>query len=161
MKFKQISPFIYEMLVFLFVVMSVFVGLLSGKFITISIRVHILTISASILVFVPFVSLFSRIISTGSRVLFDFVFQKTKEINCVFLKTEPFKASVFTEKIERNSERSIGLYYLVHVRDGKHIKTLLSSKYIHLNEGNNYLFKTGKTSNVILTVSHSDGSLVS
>ena len=123
MKFRMIKPFVMELIIFIVVIGGVFYGLLAENFIEIKIRAHLLTVTAFLIVIVSLLTLFSRIVNTGIRALIDFVFQHTREDNYVFLEEKPYVASVFTEKVNHERERSYGMYYLVYVRKSEKVYT--------------------------------------
>lgn len=131
-KFKIIKPFVTEMVILLFVVAGVTVGLLTGKFIEITIKLHLITIAFIIIVIGLFLALFSRVVNLGARALFDFIFQSTKLDNYEFIKELPYYASVFSEKFGPNSERSYGMYYLIQVKKDDEILTFISPFFLDL-----------------------------
>lgn len=151
MKFKMIKPFVVELITFTFVVSVTCIALIAGNFIEIIFHMHLLTIVAVGLVLALLLSLFSRIVNTGVKALADFLFQKTKEDVYVFLKEQPYKASVFTEKFGYSRERFVGMYYLIHLKKGNEIYTLISSTYIDLVEGKTYRVKSGRSSNIFIS----------
>ena len=137
------------MITFLFVICGIFVGLLSGRIIEVVVHIHVLTVSAIVLVSTALLSLFSKIVTTGIKATVDFMLQSTKEFECIFLKIEPWRASIFTEICE-GSGHSYGVYYLIHTKiDGK-VHTFISTKYVELAEGASYIIKSGRSSNVYL-----------
>ena len=150
MKFKTIKPFVIELITFVFVISVIIIGLLVGDFIEISFHMHLITIIAIALIIIPLLSLFSRIVNLGVRALVDFVFQKTKEGVYEFLDEQPYEASVFTEKVGKNHERSFGMYYLIHLKKGNEVYTLISASYVDLIKGKTYIIKSGWSSNIFL-----------
>lgn len=151
MTFKMIKPFVLEFITFIFVVSTICIALITGNFIEIIFHVHLLTVVVVILVFASLLSLFSRIVSTGVKALTDFVLQNTKEDVYVFVKEQPYKASAFTEKFGYFHERSVGMYYLIHLKKGNEMYTLISSSYVDLIEGKTYRVKSGSSSNIFLS----------
>ena len=151
MTFKMIKPFVLEFITFIFGVSTICIALITGNFIEIIIHVHLLTVVVVILVFASFLSLFSRIVSTGVKALTDFVLQNTKEDVYVFVKEQPYEASIFTEKFGDFHERSVGMYYLIHLKKGNEMYTLISSSYVDLIEGKTYRVKSGSSSNIFLS----------
>lgn len=151
MAFKMIKPFIVELITFIFVVSVICIALITGNFIEIIFHMHLVTVVAIVLVLTSLLSLFSRIVNTGVKALTDFMFQNTKEDVYVFLKEQPYKASVFTEKFSYCHERSVGMYYLIHLKKGEKIYTLISSSYIDFVEGKTYRVKSGYSSNIFLS----------
>lgn len=150
MNFEIIKPFVTEMLIFVFTVCCIFIGLLAGSYVEITIHMHLLTFAAIVLVFTALISLFSRIMNTGIRALLDFVFQKTKEDTYVFLDVQPYKASVFSECFKSDRERAYGMYYLVHMKKNVKVYTFLSPTYIELIEGKQYAVRTGSLSGLFI-----------
>ena len=134
-KFKMIKPFVTEMLILFFVVAGVTVGLLTGKFIEITIKPHFIPIASLIIVIGLFLSLFSRVVNLGVRAMFDYMFQSTKTDSYEFIKELPYHASVFSEKFAANSERSYGMYYLIQVKKGDKVFTFISSSFLDLKTG--------------------------
>lgn len=151
MTFKKIKPLVIEMITFVFAVCVILVALTVGKFIEVHINAHLLTIVSIIIVFTLLISSFSRIVNLGVRALTDFAFQHTIEDVYVFLNIQPYKASVFTEKFGPNHERSIGMYYLVHLKKGQQMYTLISPLYVELVAGKTYRIKSGRSSHVFLS----------
>ena len=105
MTFKKIKPFVMELVTFLFVVGGILGGLLAENFIEITFRANILTIAAFLLFLFGGLMLFSRVVTTGIRALIDFIFQRIKEDDYVFLEERPYVATVFTEKVPIKSSR--------------------------------------------------------
>lgn len=153
MSFKTIKPFAVELITFIFVVSVICGALIAGNFVEIILHIHILTVTVVLFVLFALLSLFSRIVNTGVRVLVDFAFQSTKEDVYVFINEQPYKASIFTEKFGSSHERSFGMYYLIHLRKGAETYTLISTSYIDLVEGKTYKIKSGRSSNVFLSSS--------
>lgn len=151
MKFKSIKPFFAEMMFFLFVVAFTFVGLLACNWVEIIIHTNLLTITAIGFVLISFISLFSKIVPIGVRATFDFLFQSVKEDTYIFLRTQPLRASVFTEKFTSDGGRSYGMYYLIQTQKENEIYTFISPSYIDLVENGSYIIKSGRTSNVFLS----------
>ena len=149
-KFKMIKPFIFEMLTLLFVIGIVLYGFLMYRFIEIKIHINLLTFTAILSLFVSFISLFSRIVTIGVRALIDYFFQNVKEDNYIFYKEEAYEASSFTEKIDKNRERQLGMYYLIHAKKGNEMYTFISPQYIEMTEGEEYRLKTAKFSKILL-----------
>ena len=154
MTFKMIKPFVIEFITFIFVVSAICIGLITGNFIEIIFHVHLLTVVSVALVFTSLLSLFSRIVSTGVKALTDFIFQSTKEDVYVFLKEQPYQASVFAQEFGSSRKRSVGMYYLIHLKKGKEIYTLISSSYVDFVEGKTYRVKSGRSSNIFLSSNH-------
>ncbi len=152
----MIKPFVAEMLILLFVVVSVIVGLLTGEFIEITIKPHLITLAFFIIVIGLFLSVFSRVINLGVRAIFDYIFQSTKTGNYEFIKTLPYHASVFSEKFAANTERSYGMYYLIQVKKDDQMLTFISSSFLDLKTGKRYIFKTTALSHIVLEWSSSD-----
>ena len=150
MSFSSIKPFLVEMITFLFVVITVFIGLLVCNLVEIIIHPHLLTITAFGLLLIIFISLFSKIVPIGIRAIFDFLFQNVREDTYVFIRTQPYRASVFTEKSTANYGRSYGMYYLVQVKKENQIYTFISAGYVDLVEGESYLIKSGQSSSIYL-----------
>lgn len=150
MKFRMIKPFVMELIIFIVVIGGVFYGLLAENFIEIKIRAHLLTVTAFLIVIVSLLTLFSRIVNTGIRALIDFVFQHTREDNYVFLEEKPYVASVFTEKVNHERERSYGMYYLVYVRKSEKVYTFLSPIYVEMTPNETYTIRTGYFSKILL-----------
>lgn len=151
MDFKVVRPFIMEMITFIFVISGVLICLSVCNLIEITVHAHLLTVTAIVVVFSSLISLFSRIVPTGFSAVFDFAFQRVKEDTYVFLKIQPYRASIFTEKYNHNNERSLGMYYLVHVKKGTEIYTFISPSYVDLVKGEQYLIKSGQSSKIFIT----------
>ena len=159
MKFKQVKPFIAELFIFVFVIIVVFFALLSGHFIEIIFHLNLLTTIVVIILLFSLLSLFSRIVNIGTRVLFDFLFQKVKEDSYVFINEQPLRASVFAEKFKKKHERSIGFYYLIQMKQNEKIYTFISSSYVDLCRDYNYVIKSGYSSNVFLEAKQIDDEI--
>lgn len=159
MKFKQVKPFIAELFIFVFVIVVVFFALLSGHFIEIIFHLNLLTTIVVIILLFSLLSLFSRIVNIGTRVLFDFLFQKVKEDSYVFINEQPLRASVFAEKFKKKHERSIGFYYLIQMKQNEKMYTFISSSYVDLCRDYNYIIKSGYSSNVFLEAKQIDDEI--
>ena len=149
-KFKMIKPFIEEMLILIFVAVVVTVGLLLEKFIEITIKPHLLSITAFVIVIGLFLFLFSRVINLGIKAIIDYIFQRTKTGSYEFIKELPYRASVFSEKFTANADRSYGMYYLLQVKKDDKILTFISSSFLDLETGKKYIFKTAASSCIVL-----------
>jgi len=150
LKFKMIKPFIFEMLTLLYVIGIVLYGFLMFRFIEIKIHINLFTFTAILSLFVSFTSLFSRIVTIGVRALIDYFFQSVNEHSYIFYKEEAYEASSFTEKIDKNRERQLGMYYLIHAKKGNEMYTFISPQYIEMTEGEEYILKTAKLSKILL-----------
>ena len=150
-EFTSVKAFLVEMLVFLFITAFVFVCLLACGWVEIIIHTNLLTITAIGFVLISFVSLFSKIVPIGVRATFDFLFQSVQEDTYIFLRTQPLRASVFTEKFTSDGGRSYGMYYLIQTQRENEIHTFISPCYIDLVENEVYVIKSGRTSNVFLS----------
>ena len=150
MKFRMIKPFVVEMITFIFVIAGILGSLLIGDFVEISFRIHLITISLFIIIFLIILYLFSRVINIGVRTLLDYFLKSIKEDEYILLKIEPYKASVFTEKFGGNKETSLGMYYLIHAKKNDKVYTFLSSQYIGMEEEKKYKIKYGQYSHVFL-----------
>lgn len=151
MKFKMIKPFVIEFVTFVFVISTICIALLVGNYIEIIFHMHLLTVTAVVIILASLLSLFSRIVNTGVKALVDFAFQSTKEDVYVFLNEQPYLASIFTEKFGHKHERYVGMYYLIHLKKGKEICTLISASYVDFVEGKTYRVKSGRSSNIFLS----------
>ena len=154
-KFKMIKPFVTEMLILLFVVVSIIVGLLTGKFIEITIKPHLITFSFFLIAIGLFLSLFSRVINLGARAMFDYIFQSTKTDNYEFIEELPYRASVFSEKFASDSKQTYGMYYLIQVKKDGKVSTFISSSFLDLKPGKKYILKTTTSSHIVLEWSNS------
>ena len=150
MSFRSIKPFFVEMITFLFVTTTIFIGLLVCNLIEVYFYANILTISVVGLILVLFISLFSKTIPIGIRATCDFLSQNVQEDTYVFLKIQPYRASIFTERFTTNHERSYGMYYLIQTKKENQIHTFISSAYVDLIEGKTYLISSGRSSNIFL-----------
>lgn len=159
MKFRIIKPFVVEMFTFVFVISSLFICLLMCNLIEVIIHVHLLTVTAISFVFISFISLFSKIVTTGFSALFDFFFQNIREGEYIFLEEQPYRASIFTEKFGHDHEPSYGVYYLIHVKKENEIRTFISPSYVELIKDEMYLIKFGKSSKILIECRMGDGSL--
>ena len=128
--FKKIKPFVFELLVFLFIVFFISFTILAEGFVTIIFSPNLITVSLSIILLICFIYLFSRVVNIGFRVLIDYLFQKADKDKYTFIKQLPYSASVFSEKWDKNHRRSIGMYYLVQVKKEDKIYTFLSPCYL-------------------------------
>lgn len=149
-KFKIVKPFVMEMLVFLFVFVVVTIGLLTGNYIEITINPNFITISLIVILIALFLGLFSRVVNIGFRALFDFVFQRSKTYNCLFINELPYRASVFSEKFNKNNELSYGMYYLIHMKNDEETLTFVSPVYLGLDAGKRYTFRIASSSHIVL-----------
>ena len=149
-KFKIIKPFVEEMLILFFVVVGVTVGLLSGKFIEITIKPHLLSITASVIVIGLFLFLFSRVINLGVKAIIDYIFQRTKTGSYVLIKELPYRASVFSEKFTADADRSYGMYYLLQMKKDDKVLCFISSSYLDLKTGKEYIIKSAASSCIVL-----------
>ncbi len=149
MKFKSVKPFIFEMLTLLFVISLIIAGLLIRD--NIQISWDLLTIGVVVCVFVIHLLLFSRIVPLGIRALVDYICQNTEENTFVFLKEEPYEASMFTEKFGKDHKRHIGMYYLIHLKNSKEISTFISPVYVDFDENKKYKVKYGKCSKIFIS----------
>ena len=147
--FKPFRPFITEMLIFIFVVAIVLIGLLSSKLIEISIHVHLITIALFAILILVLLYHLNRVIRVGIRGLIDYLSNNIIMDEYTFISQEPFHASVFSEKIGKNGLRSLGVYYLVHVKRNDQLYTFISSNYLDLEVGKTYRICCGKTSSII------------
>ena len=149
MKFSVIKPFISEMLILIFCIVAL-AWTLIGKDIEIIVHMNAVTFVAIILAVAYSFSLLTRILPTGIRALFDYMFQRTKEDRYVFIDMDSFRASDLTKKFDAELKVSFGMYYLIHLRKGKQIYTCISSSYVDLVKGKLYAIKTGCLSNIFI-----------
>ena len=149
MSFKTIKPFIMEFIILIFVVIGGAVLLLVGNIIKIHINKSVILVIASIIIFFVIISLFSRIVNITIRALIDYISQKTKSDDYIFIKEESYQASMFTEKYDRNHNSVIATYYLIHTKKNNKVYTFLSSSYLEMKEGKMYTIKSGKYSNIL------------
>lgn len=151
MKFKTAKPFIYEFITFILVIASIILLTWLTGGIRIIYNSDIPTLLALILVFIWFIYTFVRVVSWGFTTLIDYFFQHIREKECIFLDITPYRASIFSDK-NRKETRSLGMYYLIHVKKDNKIYTFISSIYLDLDKGKKYLIKYGGFSKVVCDI---------
>lgn len=150
MKFAQIKPFVIEMITFVFAVSMIFIALLSGKILEIHFHVHLLIVVALLVVLISLISLFSRIVTTGIKVLVDYLLQTTTTIQAEFVAEHPYRASIFAEENTREGVKTFGMYYLIQLKKEDQIFTILAPVFVEFKEGVRYTVTFGRTSRVFL-----------
>lgn len=151
-KFRQIKSFVYELLILLFVLAVGTACLTELKWIEIVIHPNFLFIATAIVLLIVIGKYLSRIINWGIRAFFDYVFQRTCVQKGYYIKQLPFYASSLLDTRARNGVISKGMYYVVEIECAGALHTLLSSKYLPLEEGKEYSFKIAASSLIILEV---------
>lgn len=149
-KFKIIRPFIIELLTFIFVICGIFLGLLAGNYIEIIFHINLFTIGIITIVVLFIILYFSRVVNIGVKALIDFIFQQTKQGKYIFIRQLPYQASIFTEKFGPNHKRSLGMYYLIQVKNCEQIYTFISPSYVELEEGKVYIITSARSSHILL-----------
>lgn len=155
--FQKIKPFIAELAVLILVISGILFGLLKGNFIEITFHAHFITIFFFLMILVLFLFLFSRVINLGVRSLMDYIFQNVKVDQYTFIKEIPYKASVFSEKYNSCSERTLGMYFLIQAKKDNAIVTFISPDYLELSEGKTYKIQSAACSHIVLNCEEQSG----
>ena len=153
MKMSQVKDLLIELLIFTCVV-----GLFILSFIKFNILVFeiksMVIFYISIIGVIFFVFSFSRIINIGTKILVDFIFQKTKEDEFEFVGNIHYEASGFAPKsyysfksLRRTNEQK---YFLVHMKKDDTVYVFLSQDSLDFEINKKYRVKSGYFSGILL-----------
>ena len=147
MKFKSIKPYITILLLTLFAV-AVTICLLTSGIFEVKFRFTPVTILMLFMIVVCFCLQYVRILWIGVKGIYDFVFQKTKEDVYKYYSIEPLHIKTVAAK----RKYGIEAIYLIQVYNKRGTFFLVSSEYLELHKNELYRIKTGKHSNLCLSV---------
>lgn len=151
-KFRQIRPFIYELLVLLFVFSVGTLGFIKMKCIEIVVHPNFLFVVAVIVLLIAIGRYLSRVINWGVRAFFDFALQRVTVQEGFFEKQFPFCASSLLDTRTKDGNISKGMYYIIEIQSNGVVHTLLSTTYLTLESGKEYIFQIAASSSIILDV---------
>ena len=145
------KTFIYQMVICIFVYTIIICGAVLGNVV----RFYIDGIFSVIYV-VAF--LFGvvlptlRIIILGMKVLLDFVLKKTTQNEYLFIKEIPISYSIFSEKNDKQNNKTVPCYYQIIVEKDDMYYYFLSAEYLELSYGGKYTIKSSKLSKMIIDI---------
>lgn len=151
-KFHQIKSFVYELLVLLFVFLVGTLAFIKTKCIEIVVHPNLLFVVAVIVLLIVIGRHLSRIINWGVRALFDFLLQRVAVQEGCFEKQLPFCASSLLDTRTKDGSISKGMYYIIEIRNNGVVNTLLSTTYLTLESGKEYIFQIAASSSIIIDV---------
>lgn len=148
---KKLRPYIFEMLIFLFSISGVVAGLIAGKIITI--RIHLLSVSAILILSLLLLWCFCNVVKRGLYALIDTALRLSVMDRGRIITVYPIQGGSFTEKATgtgpfTNDQRYM---FVIKVACGKTI-SLLSNEYIETDPDKIYDVEYSKLSKILLKI---------
>ena len=146
---KKLKPYIIEMAIFVFCVTIVSVGLIFGGFV--SVKMHISTIAAIILISLIMLWCFYIVFRRGILALVDVVFNLTNTDVVNILNVMPVQAGDFTSRVIecsvfQNEQRYI---YVLKKNNGEKI-SVISNEYFDSDKTDKYVVVYSKFSKILI-----------
>ena len=86
------------------------------------------------------------------KVLLDFVLKKTTQNEYLFIKEIPISYSIFSEKNDKQNNKTVPCYYQIIVEKDDMYYYFLSAEYLELSYGEKYTIKSSKLSKMIIDI---------
>ncbi len=154
-KRNLLRPYIQEMFVFLFVMVTVIFGLLVTH--AIAVKWSFLTMGLLVVVFLWLILYVNTFVVFSIRVLLDCITKSFETVDAQYIEQMIFRSSSFFDKANslREEERITKTYYYkITVKQKDKVIVLTSSQYFPLEPNKTYTFAFGTRSKAIIGINN-------